>query len=187
MSALRLFIGVDISDDVREQIVDVAERLRGRAQALKFVEPENYHLTLAFLGNVDEHRIVPIREAIENVSLRHERCSVVFDRVGAFPHERKARIIFVGSRGASREYRALAADLRDECGRASFAVDEKDDVPHVTIARAPGRKNVRLPLVEVRPIAVAIEALVLFESVPYEGKTRYEKLLRQSLQAQPRP
>jgi 2'-5' RNA ligase len=170
---LRLFIGIAVDDDVRLQCASVTERLRARRPTLRFVEPENYHLTLAFLGNVDAERFPEIQAVLARVGARHKAFSVTLNRIGAFPHDRKPRVIFIGSRGTDPAYRALAADVANECKKLGLSGDEKDDIPHVTIARAPDRKRVTLPLLDVAPIEITVSELTLFESVPSEGKTRY--------------
>jgi RNA 2',3'-cyclic 3'-phosphodiesterase len=185
----RLFIGIVMDEPARERCAQVAERLRAARPNLRLVEPENYHLTLAFLGNIRCARIPEIEAYLADVAARHERFEITFNRVGAFPHERKPRIIFIGSRGADSRYRALAADVRKSCARLGFAADEKDDIPHVTIARAPDRKHVSLPLLDVAPISITANGLTLFESVPHEGRTRYLAVaqLRLATPAPPRP
>jgi 2'-5' RNA ligase len=170
---IRLFIGIAIDENARDRCAEVAERLRMRAAKLRFVEPKNYHMTVAFLGNVEAGRLAVVKIALAAVASRHERFTATLNRVGVFPHERKPRIVFVGSRGTHRAYRALAADVCGECARLGFAAAEKDHIPHVTIARAPERKRVTLPMLEVAPFAAAVGALTLFESVPHDGKTRY--------------
>lgn len=179
----RLFIGVAICDEIRKECAEIAERLRARQPNLRFVEPENYHLTLAFLGNVDAQRVPEVEAALAAVASHHEHLEVTLNRVGAFPHERTPRIIFIGSRGADRRYRALAASVRAACTHLGFTVDEKDDIPHVTIARTSDRRRATLPLIEVAPISVHVTDLTLFESVPYEERTQYVTLARSRLRS----
>ena len=169
----RLFIGIAIDEAARMQCAVIADKLRARRPNLQFVEPENYHLTLAFLGNVEAGCLAHIERLAVDVASRHRLFSVTLNRVGAFPHERKPRVIFIGSRGADPAYRALAADVGDACRRLGFPIDEKDDIPHATIARVPDRKRVTLPLIDVPSTTIAVHELTLFESVPSAGKVRY--------------
>jgi RNA 2',3'-cyclic 3'-phosphodiesterase len=169
----RLFVGIEIDENARRAFADVAERLRKRFSNLRFVDPDNYHLTLVFLGNVADDALAPIEAALPRIASRHRRFQVTFERLGAFPHERKARIIYVGCRGAPAEYRRLALDANREMNALGYG-DEKDDVPHVTLARVVERKRFRLPMFDVSPTCITIESLTLFESVPRDGKTFYE-------------
>lgn len=169
----RLFVGVEINEDARCAFAEVAARLRKRFPALRFVEPQNYHLTLVFLGNVADDAVSPIETALTRIASRHKRFSVTFERIGAFPHERKAQIIYIGCRGVAPAYRSLARDANAEM-RALGCGDEKDDIPHVTLARSAIRKRFAIPILDVPATHVAIDAITLFESVLDEGKTRYQ-------------
>ncbi|MHB8433838.1 MAG: RNA 2',3'-cyclic phosphodiesterase [Candidatus Tyrphobacter sp.] len=171
---MRLFIGIAIDDQTRIACASVATRLDGCGVNARFVDPENYHMTLAFLGSVDSGRLCDIVAATRSVAQRHAPFLLAFDRIGAFPHERKPRVIFVGSRGADNAYRVLSAQVREVCAALGYG-SENDAVAHVTLARVPGRVKTTLPLLEIDPFTVAVDALTVFDSVPRDGKTRYEK------------
>lgn len=173
MTKHRLFVGVEIGEDARRAFAEIAERLQRQLPKLRFVAPENYHLTLVFLGNVAADAITFIEGELTRVVSRHQHFTLAFERLSAFPHERKPRIVYVGCRGAPRSYRDLAADAHDEMAALGYG-DEKNDVPHVTLARAPERGRFTLPMLEIAQIKVTIETLTLFESIPHEGKTCYE-------------
>lgn len=169
----RLFIGIAVDEFVRAACARVAERLRATGIDARYVVPENYHLTLIFLGNVDAEQVPGIEATLAEVALRHPPFSVTLERVGAFPHERRPRVIFLGSRGVVEAYRGLAQDVGDACARLGFA-REGDAVPHVTLARVPERTRLCLPLIDVETSDVCVDSLTLFDSIPHEGRTRYE-------------
>ncbi len=170
----RLFIGVDVDDVARTHCAEVAAQLERAGLHASYVDPANYHLTLLFLGNVTHDRVAAIGDALASLAPRHAAFSLTFDRVGAFPHERKPRVIFAGTRGADSPYRALAGDVRDVFETLGFASDD-DAVPHVTLARVSEKKRAPMPLVDVTPFPMHVTAVTLFESVPHEGRTRYVK------------
>jgi 2'-5' RNA ligase len=171
---VRLFIGIAIDDQARVACASVATRLERCGVNARFVDPENYHMTLVFLGNVDAARLPDIVAATRSVAQRHAPFSLAFDRIGAFPHERKPRVIFVGSRGVDSAYRVLSAQLREVCATLGYG-GENDAVAHVTLARVPGRVKTALPLLEIDAFAVAADALTVFDSAPCDGRTQYEK------------
>jgi 2'-5' RNA ligase len=169
----RLFVGVEIDDNGRAALAKISERLRKRLPGLRFVAPENYHLTIAFLGNVADGAIAPVEAALARIASQHQRFSLILERIGAFPHERKPRIVYLGCRGASAEYRKLARDTNAGMNALGYG-DEKDDVPHVTLARVVEGGRVALPMFDVPAVRETIDALTLFESIPHAGNTRYE-------------
>lgn len=170
---MRLFVGVEIDETARGTFTEVAVQLRRRLPKLRFVEPANYHLTLVFLGNAMHESILPIEAALTAIASRHQPFELMFERIGAFPHERKPRIVYVGCRGAAPAYRNLARDANAEMKALGYG-DEKDDIPHVTLARSVMRTKFAIPMLDVPPTRVPIDALTLFESVLEGRRTRYE-------------
>ncbi|MEA2689972.1 MAG: 2,3-cyclic 3-phosphodiesterase, partial [Candidatus Eremiobacteraeota bacterium] len=88
----RLFVAADLDDTARAACASVAERLRAKRWFGKWVPPENYHLTVAFLGGVDDERVAEILAALRAVAPRIAPVEVPLDTVGAFSSERKPRV-----------------------------------------------------------------------------------------------
>ena len=109
--------------------------------------------------------------------------SIVLDKLGAFPHERKPRVVYAGARDQGADFRFLAGTVRSAYARRGFAFGN-DAVAHVTVARAkePPRP---LPLVEIAPIFLRCETLSLFESIfdKQKSTSRYEVLFEENLGA----
>lgn len=161
----RLFVGISLDATARDACARVAQRLRDAAFAARYEDSDKLHVTLAFLGNVPAERFDAIVGAIRGAADR-PAFEIRLDRLAAFPHERKPRVIYLGTREQSATFRALAIAVREPLTREGFTFLE-DSVAHVTIART--KPPVRpLPQVEVAPIPVAVRALTLFES-------RYDK------------
>lgn len=159
----RLFAGIELDDAARRACANAIEQLRRTGFAAKFEDIGKLHVTLAFLGNVDERNYDAVTAAMNESASATPPFSIVLDRLGAFPHERKPRIVYVGTRDRGAAYRSLSARLRDAYGRLGFSFTD-DAVAHVTIARV---KNPRrpLPLVEPSPAILQVETLTLFESI----------------------
>ncbi|HWT04433.1 MAG TPA: RNA 2',3'-cyclic phosphodiesterase, partial [Xanthomonadales bacterium] len=85
----RLFVAADIDDEARAECADVAERLRAAEWAARWVAPENYHLTVAFLGGVDDERVAELTAAVRDAAACVSAFDVPLEIVGAFPNARK--------------------------------------------------------------------------------------------------
>ena len=168
----RLFLGIALDDETREACSALAARFEASGVRARFVAPENYHVTLIFLGNVVAGTIPAIEATITGVASRHAPFALDFDRLGAFPHERRPRVIFAGSRGTDLAYRRLAAETNEACAQLGFA-SESDAIPHVTLARVPEGERQAMPMLDVAPFRLHVNSLALFESVPLKSKTRY--------------
>jgi 2'-5' RNA ligase len=177
----RLFVGIDLDETARSRCAAVAEELRKTGLTAKFEAPEKLHVTLAFLGFVEPVRFDEIVAKLNATASRTKPFSVSLDKLGAFPHERKPRIVYIGAREQGAEFRRLAARVRSEYVALGFEFHD-DAVAHVTIARVKEAKR-PLPLVEFPPIAFAICEVALFESLPDPARktSRYEVLARATL------
>lgn len=170
----RLFVGIALEESARASCAAISEQLQKTGYAAKFEAPEKLHVTLAFLGWVEAERYQPVLAALQDAARTTARFSVTLDKLGAFPHERKPRVVYVGAREQGSPFRALAGSVRERYGSLGFDFNN-DPVAHVTIARVKPPQR-PLPLIEVAPIPLRIESLTLFESLPDHAKrtSRYE-------------
>jgi RNA 2',3'-cyclic 3'-phosphodiesterase len=170
----RLFVGIVPDDAARTACATAVDALRRTGFSAKFEEIDKLHATLAFLGNVDDARYEPIVAAMRQVAKSCAPLSVILDKVGAFPHERKPRIIYAGACEQGAGFRTLCSSLRSAYAKLGFTFKE-DAVAHVTIARVKDPRR-PLPLIELTPTPLGITELTLFESIFDKEKntSRYE-------------
>jgi RNA 2',3'-cyclic 3'-phosphodiesterase len=169
----RLFVGIELDAAAREACAGLSERLSRTGFAARYEVPEKLHVTLAFLGYVSAERFASVLSALPAAGERAP-FAVTLDKLGGFPHERRPRIVYVGAREQGAPFRALAESVRAAYAALGFEF-KNDSVAHVTLARvkAPSRA---LPLIEFPPIALRVERLTLFESLPDPANktSRYE-------------
>jgi len=177
----RLFAGIELDETARSACAAAAQSLQRTGFIAKYEAPEKLHVTLAFLGYVDPDRVAAVQEALAATASRFAPFAVGLDKLGAFPHERRPRVVFVGSRAQGAAFRTLAAGLRDAYRELGFRFED-DAVVHVTIARVKESKR-PLPLVDFAAIQMPVQSLALFESLPDPANrtTRYETIAKSSL------
>ena len=168
----KLFAGIELDARVRAECAAVATRLAAQGLDARFEPAEKLHITLAFLGWVDPERVEPIRDALHAIAGTAAPFTLTLDRLGAFPHERRPHIVWIGARNTSAPYRELAYNARSAYEPMGFTF-EKDPVAHVTLARVKGGRG-HLPMLELTPMHLRVTRITLFESVPDGGTTHYE-------------
>jgi 2'-5' RNA ligase len=141
----------------------------------KFELTEKLHVTLAFLGSVDETQVEPLSAAVQRAVAGIRPFQARFDTIGGFPNGRRARIAWAGSHRADESFERLAQAVRS-AAREFASFDEKPPVLHVTLARL--RDPMRLPRIHFTPCTLRVDAVVLYESLPGEKTSRYEVLQR---------
>ncbi|NPA47707.1 MAG: RNA 2',3'-cyclic phosphodiesterase [Thermococci archaeon] len=130
---MRAFIAIDVSDAVRDNLVKAQERIGSRSAKIKFVERENLHVTLKFLGEIDETTAEDVKKALADVARRHRKHRVKVKGVGVFPNPNYVRVIWAGIENDDG-IKAIADDVEREMRRLGFRKD-RNFVAHVTLGR----------------------------------------------------
>ena len=182
MKRVKLFAGLALSAGVRTACEAVTQRLRASGFEARFESPEKLHITLAFLGWVDPEQIETVRDALATAAARSVPFQLTLNKLGAFPHERRPRVVWIGAREQGAAFRDLARGVRAAFEEIGFQFD-KDAVAHVTIARVKGAQG-HLPMLDLKPMKLRVTELMLFESIPAGRTTRYEVRARYPLKAE---
>ena len=173
---MRAFVAVFPPQRVRQALFRAAHDLP-TSKDFRLISPEKLHVTLKFLGDVAEDTLGRVKQALEPLSERHEPFEVRTSGFGAFPSEKKARILWTGVGEGSESLRAVAQSVEDLLQPAGFAREQRPYVPHLTLARARGRKA-KLEDASISPSALrfTVSGVELVESAPGAGGVTYSVL-----------
>ncbi len=134
---MRLFIGLEISEPARRELRRRLEGLRDRLPRARWVDLDNLHLTLLFLGETEESDVPALAAALREAFVRHPPLDLRLSGGGTFPPGRPARVAWVGVE-APEELMALQQDVnRAAVATLNFAPESRPYHPHVTLARCP--------------------------------------------------
>jgi 2'-5' RNA ligase len=132
---IRSFLAFELPPEIREQIRAISTELRKTALPVRWVKVENIHLTILFLGSVDEDMIGAIQEKVNVVIHGFSPCGTKLDTVGAFPHWRRPRVIWIGLNGDIERLSDLRNDLQEELKPLGFVPEKRPFQPHLTLGR----------------------------------------------------
>lgn len=124
----RLFVGLDLSDAARDALF----ALTGGADGARWLDPDSYHLTLAFIGEVDGHVAEDIDASLGRVA--EPAFSLTFRGMGTFGSGARMRALWVGVE-PNPALDALQARVAGALHRAGVRLERRRFVPHVTLAR----------------------------------------------------
>lgn len=124
--------------EVRREALSWAKR-RSSDDRVRWTSPENVHLTLKFLGNVEAEAFGSIRAALGEVCAQHAPFDAALAELGAFPSARRAKTLWIGAGEGSDRLRSLAADVDNALAPLGFVREKRPYVPHLTLGRARGR------------------------------------------------
>ena len=149
---MRLFIALNLPADVREAIHEGAAPLRAAvSRGVGWVRPDALHLTLKFLGEVEEARAATVADALRTVAGRHAAMRVTVRGFGAFPSTSRPRVLWAGVEAMPR-LELLHHDVEAACLALGFEVEGRAFRPHVTI----GRVRPDVPRDAVRALAQVV-------------------------------
>ncbi len=139
MNYIRAFIAADIDEpDIVDKIRVVKKSLTGDNFKIKFVEDENLHLTLKFLGEVDERLIPQIEEKMLNI--KASSFTITLKNIGVFTPS-YPRVLWIGVERGASNLAELASNINVNLSGLGFREEKKDFTPHLTIGRVKYVKN----------------------------------------------
>lgn len=191
---MRLFIAIDLPDEVRHALADLMAELRQKCPEARWVRPEGMHITLKFLGYVKDDdggkQLASIRAVLATIRSASP-VDIRFRGVGFFPSARRPRVVWCGME-ASPNLAQLVADLDRGLEPLGFPPEKRAFVPHLTLARFNEARHSGKPVRSAsgrEELVRAAEALAsrefgatrqtefhLFESVLKRSGAEYRKL-----------
>lgn len=149
MQAIRSFIAIPLAPGVRAATTRLVRRLQEPGDGIRWVPTENLHLTLKFLGDVDNVQLPEICQQLAAAALQIPPFDLRFAGTGGFPQLERARTLWVGVDDPSQNLRQLVAELERRLADLGFKPESRDYRPHLTLGRTrSGARRVTEQLVE---------------------------------------
>jgi 2'-5' RNA ligase len=135
MSTVRTFVAIAASADTRARAAELSEVLRTCGMRVTWTRPENLHLTLKFLGDVDEARVPVVCRSVTAAVAAVPAFTARFAGAGAFPDIRRPQTLWVGTTLGHDELCRLAAAVEQALQEVGFAPEQRTFKPHLTLGR----------------------------------------------------
>jgi RNA 2',3'-cyclic 3'-phosphodiesterase len=173
---IRTFVAIFPPQDVREALFRAAQNVP-TSRDFRLVGQEKIHLTLKFLGDVAEEDLDTIKEALQPISEVHDRFEVSTSGFGAFPSEKKARILWTGIEQGSEHLRTVAEEVGNLLAPAGFERENRPYVPHLTLGRTRARRT-ELDTSDTSPpiLRFTVRGIDLVKSAPGKNGITYSIL-----------
>lgn len=168
---MRLFVAVDINDALRSRIEKLQGELKRRLKnsaGIKWVSPELIHLTLKFLGDVEDENAELITDSLEQVCIGFKNFELEFSTVGSFG--RPPKVIWLGMEKQNSELQKLVGDIENAFEELGFEKEQREFSPHLTLARIKEGFNDRtLPQIiesfgKIETPALTIDGVCIYKS-----------------------
>ncbi|MGM0397213.1 MAG: RNA 2',3'-cyclic phosphodiesterase [Bacillota bacterium] len=176
---MRLFICIDLEEGQLKEIEKIIGKLKADSRKGRFSKPEHNHLTLNFLGDVEDERLQDVEDAIRSISFGE--FSLNMSGLGWF-HKRSGKIYWIGFE-RNEELLKLQERLHRELKDRGFKLEKREYTPHITLGR-----DVRVgedfdPSSYTKMIygmSIRVKEIVLKKSENHEGRTVHTRLFSKS-------
>jgi 2'-5' RNA ligase len=194
---IRAFLAVELSQELRAELATLQQELKRRIEPemkrdtrISWAQPASIHLTIKFLGDMDEQVIDPLLVAVEQAIGSQIAVNVPLERLGAFPRPQSPRVLWVGpsenwERGVeAKRVTEIHGAIEQACEGLGFLRETRSFSPHLTLARIKvGERHVGVTLAKGgvldRPLSLgslAVESVVLMKSELRPSGSVYTKL-----------
>ncbi len=183
---MRTFIAIEIPAEIKSALSALQTELRRAGADVNWTRPESIHLTLKFLGEVDERSIGKIENAIISAAAEFQAFTLRLDVTGVFPNSRQPRVLWAGLSGEVETAGELHRRLDEELAPVGFKREEKEFRPHLTVGRLKSNRKSRelIALADSHPLpalSFEVSEIVLMRSELHPAGARYTPLAKASL------
>lgn len=139
---MRTFVAIPVSHEVRERVEGIRSQLLQVDADVKWVEPENYHLTVKFIGEVNEEELDEIVKLLQRVGRESPPFVLELQGAGFFPNRRRPRVVWIGLKGELDKAFWLGERVDAYLAELGYEM-EKNRKYHLTLGRVRSEKNVQ--------------------------------------------
>jgi len=179
---MRTFIAVEMPKYIRKKIDDFIKEEVKRNLPIKWVKFENLHITLKFLGEIDEKKKSEITPAIKEIGKKYAPFRFSLEGLGCFPSPRKPRVLWIGVTEGSEKLCEITQELEEKLSQFGFK-EEKRFHPHLTIGRI--KKFCKIDEIlakDIKTESFSVTSITLFKSTLKPEGPIYEELQKFNLE-----
>jgi 2'-5' RNA ligase len=131
---MRTFIAIELPGEIKNILGSIQDELKQTQADVKWVKPENIHLTLKFLGEIDEDLVEKIHSILDEVAGKNCPFKLGLTNLGAFPKLQYPRVIWIGMVGDQKVI-DIAKDLEEQMVKIGIPAESRPFSSHITLGR----------------------------------------------------
>ena len=180
---MRLFVAIDVSAELREKLMEVQRKLAETKADVRWVGAENLHITVKFIGEVEEGRVGEVLERVRKAAAQVPAFELELEGIGRLPEKGPARVIMTRVLSVDQRMTKLHRLVNSAVGGMGLPMDTRVLVPHVTLGRVSSNHGLNrlLRMVEKHDLdffgSFEVGEVVLYQSLMGAGEggaVRYE-------------
>lgn len=128
------FVALQLPAEVKRKLNQLCHEIKKNHSFKTWVHPEDYHITLAFLGKASRIQIENLTSSLRETVAEHDIFTLVINRLGFFGNKEQPRIFWAGVEEQDKLY-YLQKLVANACAEADFKLEKRPYAPHITLAR----------------------------------------------------
>lgn len=158
---------------LRHSIVGATAKLQTSVIGARWLKPEGIHLTLKFIGYIEETQIDPISDAVCQVITDQKPLVLKVEGIGVFPNLKRPRVIWVGLTGDIGRLMLIQKRIEESLSLLGFPVENRPFSPHLTVGRVPSPKKLADLTDRIRELeGITFDSFTVNELVLYQSTLR---------------
>ncbi|HOP86022.1 MAG TPA: RNA 2',3'-cyclic phosphodiesterase [Syntrophorhabdaceae bacterium] len=162
---MRAFIAFELPVDIKNYLSSIINTMSSSVKGVKWVSDEGLHITMKFLGEIEDKKIIQIKETLLPIENQYRPFDLIISRIDAFPNKKRPRVIVVELKNGIDIINNIFQDIENLLEKLGFEKESRTFKPHITL----GRMRTPMPLLEkfipnLEEKAFKAEDLVLFKS-----------------------
>ncbi|MDF2892357.1 MAG: 2-5 ligase [Clostridia bacterium] len=132
---MRSFVGINFSSEVKEDLGRIQKQIRSNAVKGRFKHVDNFHITLKFLGEIEQQQSVEIAKKLEEIAKKHRGFELRLQEIGRFKGRENIRTLYIGLSGKVDALQKLNEDTEAALALLGFKKEGRPYTPHITISQ----------------------------------------------------
>jgi len=139
---IRVFIAIEIDSEIKNKLSEYLSKLKRTGADVKWVSPENIHLTLKFIGHIEKDAVLNLNKIVNDAVVGIEPFSISIGNIGAFPSLKKPRVVFVCVQERGNRLLDIYEKLDKGVEQLGIKKESKKYVGHITLGRVKSQKDI---------------------------------------------
>ncbi len=178
MAQIRTFICIDLPSPIRNELATLQNSLKPTSSGVRWSNPDGIHLTLKFLGDVDETALDDIHHAVQKAAENTGPFRIDLSGTGAFPSFARPNVYWIGIKEPSGALLALQRNIENELEKLGFPKEHRAFSPHLTIGRVKSQSGLKelgktLQDVKLPSMTFLVDDIIVMKSLLQPGGARY--------------
>lgn len=180
---MRVFIAIELPVEIKTELATLQNELRQARADVSWTKPENFHLTLKFLGEVAEPQIADITNACGDAAASVSAFSLRLQNTGVFPNLKQPKVLWVGLTGEDNALQQLHRQVEEHLQALGFAKEARAFKPHLTLGRVKSLTNIaaataKLLMYPLPEVSFQAHELIVMQSQLHSAGSIYTPLAR---------